>query len=127
MVQGSTPYVGMAPKKMAATLKVCKWHGQNVDVRLIKGFHEHYQALSSASMNNGTVRFIVLLMTSQMIYHRGGEPEPAMHCWFKCHGTQAMDNSKICHRLLFRERGKQNFVQPFLRSMKLLMLHTCFN
>ena len=27
-----------------------------------------------------------------------------------------MDNNKICHRLLFRERGKQNFVQPFLRD-----------
>ena len=56
MAYGSTPYVGMAPKKMAATLKVHKWHARNVDVRLIKGFHEHYRALSSASMSNGTVR-----------------------------------------------------------------------
>ena len=54
-----------------------------------------------------------------MIYHRGGEPERAMHCWLKCHGTQAMDNSRICHRLLFHERGKQYFV--------LLRLHTRFN
>ena len=27
-----------------------------------------------------------------------------------------MDNSRICHRLLFHERGKQYFVQSFLRS-----------
>ena len=37
----------MAPKKMAATMKVHKWHGRNV--------YEPYQALSSASMSNGTV------------------------------------------------------------------------
>ena len=36
-----------------------------------------------------------------------------------------MDNSRICHRLLFHEHGKQYFVQPFLRSIKLLRLHTC--
>ena len=54
-----------------------------------------------------------------MIYHRGAEPERAMHCWLKWHGTQAMDNSRICHRLLFHERGKQYFV--------LLRLHTRFN
>ena len=40
---------------MAATLKVCKLHARNVDVRLVKGFHEHYLALSSAAMSNGTV------------------------------------------------------------------------
>jgi len=38
----------------------------------------------------------LLITTSQMIYHRGGEPERAMHCWLKWHGTQAMDNSRIC-------------------------------
>ena len=37
----------------------------------------------------------------------------------QCHGTQAMDNSRICHRLLFHERGKQYFMQPFLRSTSL--------
>ena len=36
-------------------------------------------------------------------------------------------NSRICNCLLFHERGKQNFVQPFLRLMKLLRLHTRFN
>ena len=52
MAYGSTPYVGMAPKKMVATLKVHKWHAR----KSIKGFHEHYQALLSTSMSNGTVR-----------------------------------------------------------------------
>ena len=37
-----------------------------------------------------------------------------------CHGTQIMDNSRICHCLLFREHGKQKLVQPFLQSRKLL-------
>ena len=57
MVYGSTPYVGMTPKKMAATLKVHKWHAQNVCVRLVKGLHEPYQALLSASMSNWTINF----------------------------------------------------------------------
>ena len=51
------PYVGWPRKKMAATLKVRKWYARNVDVRLVKGFHEHDQALSGASMSNGTVRW----------------------------------------------------------------------
>ena len=64
------------------------------------------------------------IVTNQMIYHRGGEPERTMHC---CHGTQAMDNNRICHRLLtFHERGKQYFMQPFLQSMKLLRLSLNF-
>ena len=37
-----------------------------------------------------------------------------------CHGTQIMDNSRICDCLLFHEHGKQNFVQPFRLSRKLL-------
>ena len=57
MVYGSTPYVGMAPKKMAATLKVHKWHTRNVSVRLVKDLHEPYQVLPSASMGNGTINF----------------------------------------------------------------------
>ena len=63
--------------------------------------------------------------TLQEIYHRGGKPERAMHC---CHGTQAMDNNRICHHLLFNECGKQYFVQSFngLRSMKLLRLSLNF-
>ena len=41
-----------------------------------------------------------------------------------CHSTQTMENSRFCHCLLFLEHGKQNFVQPFLQSRKLLQLHT---
>ena len=44
-------------KEMAATLKVRKWPAQNVDVRLVKSFHEHYQLSSGASMRNGTFKF----------------------------------------------------------------------
>ena len=61
------------------------------------------------------------VLTSKVIYHQGGDPEWAMHCWL------VMDNSKMCHCLLFHEHGKQNFVQPFLRSRKLLQLHTCLD
>ena len=47
------PYVGMAPKKMVATLKVHKWHTRNVCIRLVNGLHDPYQALLSASMGSG--------------------------------------------------------------------------
>ena len=51
------PYVGMTPKKMAATVKVDKWHAWNVYVRLVKGLYEPYQALPSISISNETVNF----------------------------------------------------------------------
>ena len=51
MAYGSTPYVGMAPKKMAAAL------ARNIWVRLVKALHEPYQALPSVSMGNGTIKF----------------------------------------------------------------------
>ena len=57
MAYGSTPYVGMTPKKMAATIKVHKLHARNVYDRLVNGLYEPYQALPSASMSNGTVNF----------------------------------------------------------------------
>ena len=57
MAYGSTPYVGMTPKKMVATLKVHKWHARNVCVRLVNGLYEPYQELSGASMANKTVNF----------------------------------------------------------------------
>ena len=45
----------------------------------------------------------------------------SIHCWFNVLScTQTMDDSRICHCLLFHEHGKQNFMQPFLRSTKLL-------
>ena len=52
MAYSSTPYVGIAQEKMAATSKVYKWHVQNVCVRLVNSLYEPYQALSSASMGN---------------------------------------------------------------------------
>ena len=66
------------------------------------------------------------MYASNMIYHwgggrRGGKPEQACIADLMfCHGTQIMDNSRICHCLLFHEHGKQNFVQPFRLSRKLL-------
>ena len=48
-------------KKMAATLKVHKWHARNVDIRLVKGFHEHYQALSWAMGPLGVLESITEL------------------------------------------------------------------
>ena len=49
MAYSSTPYVGMTPQKMVATLKVCKWHAQNVCARLVNGLHEPYQVLPWAA------------------------------------------------------------------------------
>ena len=49
MAYSSTPYVGMTLKKMAATLKVHKWHTRNVCVRLVKGLHEPYRMLPLAT------------------------------------------------------------------------------
>ena len=57
MAYGSTPYVEMTPKKMAATLKVHKWHAWTVCIRLVNSLYEPYQALSNASMANKTVNF----------------------------------------------------------------------
>ena len=57
MAYGSTPYVGMTPKKIVAALKMYKWHTRNVCVRLVNGLQERYQALSSASMGNSTINF----------------------------------------------------------------------
>ena len=57
MAYGSTPYVEMAPKKNGSHIKVHKWQAWNVCVRLVKGLHEPYQALPSASMGNGYITF----------------------------------------------------------------------
>ena len=58
--------------------------------------------------------------TSKMIYHWGQTWASMHNLLMFCHGTQIMDNSRICHCLLFHEHGKQNFVQPFRLSRKLL-------
>ena len=55
MAYGSMPYVGMTPQKMAATLKVHKWHTRNVIS--VSGLYELYQALSSTSMGNRIINF----------------------------------------------------------------------
>ena len=57
MVYYRSPYVGMTPKKMVATLKVHKCYARNVCVRLVNGLYDPYQALLSASMANKTVNF----------------------------------------------------------------------
>ena len=46
----------------------------------------------------------------------------SMHCWFNVLSWNT--NHGICHCLLFHEHDKQNFVQSFLQSRKLLRLHT---
>ena len=81
MAYGSTPYVGMTPQKMAATIKVYKWHAQNVTVRLVNGLHEPYQAVLSTSMGNRTVNF-------------GGK-----HCWST--RPASLQNGQIVYLLTF--------------------------
>ena len=54
MAYGSTPYVGMAPKKNGGHIKSAKMARSKC---LVKGLYEPYQALQSASMSNGTVNF----------------------------------------------------------------------
>ena len=64
-----------------------------------------------------------VLIASKMIYHRGGGGgggggraglnRACIADLMFCHGTQTIDNSRICHCPLFHEHGKQNFVQPF--------------
>ena len=44
-----------------------------------------------------------------MNYHRGGEPERAMHCWFNVMAHKPWITAEfVDHGLLFHERGKQN-------------------
>ena len=50
------PYVGMALEKNGGHIKSAL-HTWNVCVRLVKGPHELYQALPSASMGNRTINF----------------------------------------------------------------------
>ena len=44
-----------------------------------------------------------------MIYHWGASlsEHACIADLMFCHGTQTMDNSRICHCLLFHEHGKQ--------------------
>ena len=54
MAYGSMPYVGIALKKNGGYIKSAH---RNVCIRLVKGLYEPYQALSSASMGNGSITF----------------------------------------------------------------------
>ena len=53
MVYGSTPYVGMTPKKMVATLKV---RNDTIEMSALDRSMA-YQALSSGSVENRTINF----------------------------------------------------------------------
>ena len=61
-----------------------------------------------------------------MIYHRGGEPERAMQLNVMAHKPWITAEFVTVWCSCRHERGKQYFVQPFLRSIKLLRLHTRF-
>ena len=51
----------------------------------------------------------------------GGEPERACIAdLIFCHGIQTVGSSRICHCCCFISMVSKNFVQPFLRSRKLL-------
>ena len=67
-----------------------------------------------------------IINTSQMIYHRGGEPERAMQLNVMAHKPWITAEFVTVWCSCRHERGKQYFVQPFLRSIKLLRLHTRF-
>ena len=57
MAYGSTPYIGMAPKKNGGHIKSAQMTRSNVCIKLVNGLHEPYQALSSASMGIRTANF----------------------------------------------------------------------
>ena len=58
-----------------------------------------------------------VVFTSKLVHHRGASlsEHPLLIYVLSWH-----TNLRICHCLLFHEHGKQNFVQPFLWSRKLL-------
>ena len=82
MAYGSTPYVGMTPIKLVATLRVYKWHAWNVYVRLVKGLHGPYQAISSASMSNRTINFAGQYRWSTRLRQVTKTGKPSI--WFLC-------------------------------------------
>ena len=58
MAYGSTPYVGMTPKKNSGHIKSAQMTRSKCLHRSVNGFHEPYQALSSTSMGNRTVNLL---------------------------------------------------------------------
>ena len=58
MAYSSMPYVGMAPKKKWRPHKKCTNDMLEMPaLDFFKGLHKPYQALPSASMDNGTINF----------------------------------------------------------------------
>ena len=51
---GSTQYVGMAQKKMAAPLNMYKSDVQNSALDVVRSFYEPYQSFSNVFINNKT-------------------------------------------------------------------------
>ena len=69
------------------------------------------------------MNYYVITTLLKLVNDLSSEGQPERACiadLMFCHGTQIMDNSRIYHCLLFHEHGKQNFVQPFQSSRKLL-------
>ena len=58
MAYGSTPYVGMTPKKNGGHIKSAQMTRSKCLHRSVNGFHEPYQALSSTSMGNRAVNLL---------------------------------------------------------------------
>ena len=96
-------------------------------------YTHNFRKCSHASVGRAWVALmwgsLRLAPTTQMIYHRGGEPERAMHCWLNVMAHKPWITAEfvtVCCSVR-HEHGKQYFMQPFLRSMKLLRVHTCFS
>ena len=58
MAYGSTPYVGMTPKKNGGHIKSAQMTRSKCLHRSVNGLHEPYQALSSTSMGNRTINLL---------------------------------------------------------------------
>ena len=77
MAYGSTPYVGMTPKKNGDHIESAQMTRSKCLHRSVNGFHEPYQALSSTSMVNRTVNLLesiakvprpAIAKTGQIVY-----------------------------------------------------------
>ena len=55
MEYGSTPYIGMAPKKMAAHCMCTKWYVQNSALDIVISFYGPYLSFSSVFISNKTL------------------------------------------------------------------------
>ena len=68
-------------------------------------------------LSTATIVHNTKVLPVRCFYHWGGEGgKPEWACiadLIFCHGRKIMDNSRICHCLLFNEHGEQNLEQPF--------------